>query len=283
MLVDRAAHECAGRRRDRRSRSERDVVAAHLAAAAGAAQRPLDLILIDPDPPGRGLAYRTTDPRHRLNVPAKGMSAWPADPLHFVRWLRRHVAVDIAEGAFAPRMHYAQYLVDVLERAVGDNPGVRLDQLANRVTDLRVHGNRLRIGLDDGTSRPADAVVLAMGHGQPSVAWAPPELARSLRFVTDPWRSRSVPQLRRGDEVVLVGAGLTAADMAQSYARDGIRVHVVSRHGMLPLPHATAPQPPHDPGPLELPTSLTQARRLVFDTIRAAGGDWRRAVDGLRR
>jgi uncharacterized NAD(P)/FAD-binding protein YdhS len=61
----------------------------------------------------------------------------------------------------------------------------------------------------------------------------------------------------------------------------GVRLHVVSRHGLLPLPHAaeTSLLPPAD-----VPESVTfeQARRLVFTRIRATGGDWRAAVDGLR-
>jgi uncharacterized NAD(P)/FAD-binding protein YdhS len=258
------------------------LTAAHLAAAAGATQRGLQIMLIEPDAPGRGLAYRTADPRHRLNVPAKAMSAWPQDPGHFLRWLRRHLAGDIADGAFVSRLHYGQYLADVLDQAVQDNATVTVDHIRHRVTDLRTHGNRLRVSLDDGTSRAVDAAVLALGHGAPSSSWAPGELVHSSRFVADPWRTSTVPQLRRGDDVVLVGAGLTAADMAQSWARDGIRVHVVSRHGMLPLPHSTTPTTPLDLAGRELPRTLSAARRFVFASIREAGGDWRRAIDGLR-
>ena len=38
----------------------------------------------------RGPAYSTTDDRHLLNVPASGMSAFPRDPEHFFRWVRKH-------------------------------------------------------------------------------------------------------------------------------------------------------------------------------------------------
>src|ERR1700684_2910864 len=82
------------------------LTAAHLARAASLAGTSTDLLLIEPDAVGRGLAYSTTDPRHRLNVPAKGMSAWPDDPEHFLRWMRRHVQVDYPVGGVAPRLPY---------------------------------------------------------------------------------------------------------------------------------------------------------------------------------
>jgi uncharacterized NAD(P)/FAD-binding protein YdhS len=257
------------------------LAAAHVARTAARTGAVLDLLLVDPQPPGPGLAYSTTDPRHRLNVPAKGMSAWPDDPPHFLRWLRRHVSCDFPETGFAPRLHYAQYLVDVLEEAAAGS-GARVVHVAARATDLRPVGRRLRLSLDDGTSRPADAAVLATGHGRPSVTWAPAELLRAPQFVADPWSGAAEPQLRRGDEVVLVGAGLTAADMALRWGRAGVRLHVVSRHGMLPLPHAVDPAPAVPADLDRLPRTLPELRRAVFGTIRAAGGDWRRAIDGLR-
>ncbi len=254
---------------------------AHLAEAAARAGTAVEILLIDPQPPGAGVAYGTTDPRHRLNVPAKAMSAWPDDPGHFVRWLRRHVACDFPEAGFAPRLHYAQYLAGVLDAAVNRAPAVTIRPVEHRVTDLRPIGRRLRVSLDDGTHRAADAVVLATGYGSPSDAWAPAELRRAPQFVADPWRA-APPALTRGDEIVLVGAGLTAVDMAQTWGREGVRVHVVSRHGQLPLAHAGEPQPPISPRVEPVPTTLRAARRLVFDAVRAAGGDWRRVVDGLR-
>lgn len=259
------------------------LTALHAAREARAAGRQLELLLVEPGHVAEGLAYSTRDPRHRLNVPAKGMSAYPDDPEHFLRWLRRHVAVDYPAGGFAPRLHYAEYLAGCLADETHGGP-VGCTHVRARVTDLRRHGRRLRLTLDDGTSRPADAVVLAMGHGSPSPAWAPEALRRSHRFVADPWRASAAPAVAAGDEVVLVGAGLTMADMAQRWGRAGVRVHVVSRHGLMPLPHARDPQPPA-PAP-ELPDTasltLRDVRRIVVNQVRACDGDWRRAVDGLR-
>ncbi len=261
------------------------LTATHVARTAAATGRAVDIVLVDPASPGQGLAYSTPDPRHRLNVPAKGMSALPEDPEHFLRWLRRHVHLDFPAGGFAPRLHYADYLQQTLEEFTGPDSGVRVEHVTDPVRDLRRHGRRLRLTLADGTSRPADAVVLAMGHGAPSSAWAPEPLRRSPHFVTDPWRASSAPTVRTGDHVLLVGAGLTMADMAQRWGRRGVTLHVVSRHGMLPLPHADEPLPAlvmQSAPQFDETLTLAQVRRIVFRHVRESGGDWRRAIDGLR-
>ena len=158
------------------------LAAAHLAREAASRQRALEIVVFDSAPAGRGVAYSTTDPRHRLNVAAKGMSAWPDDGDHFLRWLRRYVAADFPAGGFAPRMHYAQYLADVLDTAARASAQVDLDIVRARVSDVTVIGRRLRISLDDGRSRPADAVVLALGHGEPATGWVPAELRHNRFF-----------------------------------------------------------------------------------------------------
>lgn len=262
------------------------LAATQLARSARGSGRELTVVVVEPGELGQGLAYSTMDPRHRLNVAAAGMSAYPDDPGHFLEWLRRHVSVDFAATAFAPRLHYAQYLVHSLETELALSPRVRLEHRRSRVTDLRRHGRLLRVVLDDGTIQPADAVVLATGHGRPATRWAPSALCRSPRFVADPWRTVREPAVRPGDSVLLVGAGLTMADMAVRWGKAGVQLHVISRHGLLPLPHAEpgggAPPLPAATLPASENIDLSAARHFVFDQIRAAGGDWRAAVDGLR-
>ena len=43
---------------------------------------------------GAGVAYSTDCTAHLLNVPAQGMTAFPDDPQHFVRWLRENGYVN---------------------------------------------------------------------------------------------------------------------------------------------------------------------------------------------
>lgn len=259
------------------------LTATQLARAAQAARRSVDLLLVEPAEPGRGVAYSTSDPRHRLNVPARGMSMWPDDPGHFLRWMRRHVDINFSEIGYAPRMHYRQYLRDCLDRELAAADGVRLEHLDTRAVDIRPHGRRIRVSMADGTSRPVDAVVLAVGAGPADSAWAPAALRRSTRYIADPW---DAPRTPVNGDIVLVGAGLTMLDMAQSWCREGVRVHVVSRNALMPLAHAVEPQPPVPLADVpEEELSLSQVRRLVLSHVRevqAAGGDWRQAIDGLR-
>lgn len=256
--------------------------AAQLARAAARSGRRVDILLIDPAAPGRGVAYSTPDPRHRLNVPASNMSAFPDVPDHFVGWLREHVDPDTPGSAFVPRGTYGDYLEHVLAKAVAVSDRVSLDHVPVRATDVRPHGRRLRVSLADGTSRAADAVVLATGYGESGISWAPAALRNSPNFVPDPWRTDGEPAVGEGGEIVLVGAGLTAVDMAMRWARPGVRVHIVSRSGMLPLAHADQPAPPAPPPAVGADVDLAGARRLVFETIRNADGDWRRAIDAMR-
>jgi uncharacterized NAD(P)/FAD-binding protein YdhS len=191
------------------------------------------------------------------------------------------VRPDFPAAGFASRCHYGEYLGHVLDTTAAAG-GARLRHIRSRVVDLRPHRGRLRIRLADRTPCSVDAVVLAFGHAKPSTSWAPSAVRRSPVFVADPWAPAGrIPRPIAGDDVVLVGTGLTAIDMAMQWSAPGVRVHLVSRHGMLPLPHAD-----RTPCfPIELPRGTLELRRverLVFDAIRSAGGDWRRVVDGLR-
>ncbi len=70
---------------------------------------PLHVVLIDRRPAfGEGIAYRSNDPKHLLNVPASQMSAWPENPEDFLNFARTK-DTSVTPGAFLPRRMYGQY------------------------------------------------------------------------------------------------------------------------------------------------------------------------------
>ncbi|HEV7755877.1 MAG TPA: FAD/NAD(P)-binding protein [Mycobacteriales bacterium] len=264
------------------------LTAAHLAVAATASRRDLDVLLLDPRPStGRGTAYSTRDPRHRLNVPTAGMSAWPDDPEHFLRWRRAERDPGARPGDFAPRADYGTYLAAALDEAVGRSRGrVRLERRYERATGLQPHGRRVRLGLGETGARSVDAAVLAIGASPPGTAWAPDTLVRSPRFVADPWAPGALSRVDPVAPVLLVGTGLTMVDIALTLDLPGRTLHAVSRHGLLPAVHADTPLPAYPPPALPSgPLSLADLRAAVCAHIGAAEaalGDWRPAIDSLR-
>lgn len=220
----------------------------------------------------RGVAYSATEPAHLLNVRAGGMSAFPDDPGHFVRWL----AARGAGGAqsFVPRLLYGEYLRETLD-TVRDE---RLALVEGDVRDVEADGVRLA----DGGFVAADQVVLATGNLPPHT---PPGIDPAAlpggRYFDDPWRADAGAGLDAGDTVVLLGTGLTAIDVALQLDATAFAGAIValSRRGLRPRRHRDGLPPVNGETDLPgMPLSWT-----VRD-VRRRGAEigWRAAVDALR-
>ncbi|MDT9687123.1 FAD/NAD(P)-binding protein [Streptomyces sp. P9(2023)] len=264
------------------------LVAVQLCETAARRRTPFDLVLIDPAAEaGRGTAYATEVPEHRLNVPVGGMSCYPDDAGHFRRWLCRHGESTVTAADFASRYRFGSYLADTLGRAVIAAHGtVAVRRLRTRVTRCADTGDgRFELRLADGGTVTADSVVLATGPAAGTARWAPAELRGSARFIAAPWAPGALDAVGADDDVLLVGTGLTAVDLALVLDRPGRTVHALSRSGLLPRPHAVAPLPPVPPPPgltaLPLRRLRTALRRHLAASLRDHG-DWRPALDGLR-
>ncbi|MFJ7904417.1 FAD/NAD(P)-binding protein [Streptomyces sp. NPDC096198] len=265
------------------------LTAVQLCETATRRRTPLDLVLVDPAPEaGRGVAYATADPRHRLNVPAGGMSCYPDDPGHLTRWLCHHGERAVTAADFIPRYRYGAYLADTLGQALVRAHGVvRVRRLRSRAEACAdTPDGRLRLRLADGGSLTADSAVLATGPAAGRSAWAPAGLSASPRFITTPWAPGALAgPLADTADVLLVGTGLTAVDLALTLDRPGRVVHAVSRGGLLPQPHALNPLRTVAPPRIPAGAPLDAVRRAVFRhvgrTVRLLG-DWRPALDSLR-
>ncbi|MEV6595731.1 FAD/NAD(P)-binding protein [Actinoplanes sp. NPDC051346] len=229
------------------------------------------VVLIEPDEPGGGVAYGNAQPWHLLNSRAGAMSAYPDDPDHFVRWS------GAAPGEFRPRREYGRYLRAVFDEAVAANPG-RVEVRRARATRIVPEDGGGAVVLDDGSIVRADHVVLAVGG--PTVARQPFE---HPHYIDDPWRPSVLEALPTDRPVLLIGTGLTAVDVALTLTADDRRsapVVAISRRGLLPLTHTVDAAPPEEPV-LDDCATLRDVIRAVRSAAGEAG-DWRPVVDGMR-
>ncbi len=225
----------------------------------------------------RGIAYRTVESCHLLNVPAARMSALPDEEGHFLSWLRRHES-GAGPETYARRLLYGDYLSELLDSAERGAAGTLLERTQDEVQDLEEVSSGVRLQLATGDSFLAGRVVLALGNFPPS----PLEVAEDAQRLVwqSPWPRNALWPPSEAT-VLVVGAGLTAVDVLLSLAARGHRGswHVLSRHGLMPNPHGETTL-----APLKLELPRGKVRRLVRAVREASApfADWRPAVDSVR-
>jgi uncharacterized NAD(P)/FAD-binding protein YdhS len=254
--------------------------------------RPTDIVLIERRREiGRGLAYADRDFPYLLNVPAARLSADSKDPLQFLHFARRSLPQADAED-FLPRALYGDYLQDILRQAENCAPGhVRLMLIHGEARRVIPHSGEKPLAVDVADREPivADRVVLALGN-PPSVVlpWAG-EVRNHPAYRHDPW----VPARGLGAQhsVLIVGNGLTMADVALSLTQDADRaptIHTISRRGLIPQLQATFRPSAVQGDGQELLACATSIRRVLAvsrDMAREVadlGGDWREVVTFIR-
>ncbi len=241
----------------------------------------------------RGLAYSTTSERHLLNVPAGKMSAFPAEPDHFLNWLRSHAELvgdsQIKPTSFVPRLIYGRYLEDLLTQASRANPE-RIATHRETAIAVKAAGEGLRVSFTDGKNLDADFVVLAPGNFAPAdPPVADPVFYKSSFYRHDPWADGALDQIEPTAPVLLIGAALTTVDIAISLIERGHIgvIHAISRHGLLPRRHLEASAAPAI-APFEL-DALPVSARAMLRAVRAQielessrGVAWQSVIDALR-
>lgn len=266
------------------------LVVVHLLRTAPAGTR---VTLIERKPPvGRGVAYGTECPEHLLNVPAGRMSAFADEPGHFVQWVRERQGrpgypASVSSDDFLPRKIYGDYISSVLTEARAKAPDtVRFDNVDGEVIDIEERPEGVaRLMLADNRTIDADRVVLALGTlpGEYPIRRSMP-FFHGRRYVHLPWRPEALEGVGKDQDVLVVGAGLTATDIILQLEQLGHRgtVHALSRRGLRPRPHVPgiAPHPPFL-DPAALPRTVRALLHAVRIEVRK-GGDWRAVVDSLR-
>ncbi len=228
----------------------------------------------------KGVAYGTRQVGHLLNVRAANMSAFPEDPDHFLRWLGSDASPGAGAKAnrFVPRVTYGHYLHEELMAALTASPE-RLAIRQGEACDATLSERGVDLHMADGEVLAARAVVLASGNFAPAMLPVLADLPGSI-LRPDPWAEDALEGLDDDAHVLLVGTGLTAADMAISLDRAGFggKITALSRRGLMPRAHAAeGPRPGAVTRPAERGAALLQRLRA-----RAREVDWREAVDELR-
>ncbi|HWJ74148.1 MAG TPA: FAD/NAD(P)-binding protein [Kaistia sp.] len=264
------------------------VLALHLARLA---VRPLGITLIEPAADlGRGIAYAGDEPVHRINVPAARMAVFQDEPGDFDRYAHAEGAVAADPAGLQPngdfyarRTLFGDYVGELLRAARAANPSVRIDHVRAKAVGLR-QGSVLT---DQDAAIAADALVLATGNPRPALPRPLALLAGDPRLVVDPWQSGALTGIASDASVLIVGTGLTMADIVAVLSRRGHRGAIValSRHGLTQRRKQPGPYEPQGdfaalPGDTAL--ELLQSVRAVLGAGAPAGVRWEDVIEAVR-
>ena len=245
---------------------------------------------------GRGVAYATDSAHHLLNVPAGKMSAFADEPDHFFAWLEDHRAEaaklglhEITRETFVPRRLYGLYITDMIN--LTKNAARGFETIETEIVDIDPadpDGRGFTLRDANGVTLRASKVVLALGNFAPGDPRTNDRTFHSnRRYLNPPWTPNVLKRISQTDEVVILGAGLTALDLLVGLVAQGAcgTIHVVSRHGLFPQPHQACPPQPNWFSNSEFPRTIREIVRLLRWEVEAAarqGIDWRAIIDGLR-
>jgi len=256
-----------------------------------AATAPMRIVVLEPAATlGQGVAYATDRAEHVLNVPAGRMSLWPQRPGDFIDFLR---ADGQGEGEaqlahrFAPRRDFARYLQQRLAQVrAGSMATLEHRRLRARSIERTAQG-LLCATLEDGSQLQAEDIVLACGNAlRPLPVRGAASLPASMRV--DAWDLPALARIPAQAAVAIVGTGLSMADTVLSLHAQGHTgpIHLLSRHGLLPLPH----DPAHARSTLvDIPALLGEGLRARMRRVRAAARQaarldlpWQAVMDEVR-
>ncbi|MFT3989845.1 MAG: FAD/NAD(P)-binding protein [Luteolibacter sp.] len=223
---------------------------------------------------GPGLAYQDVDPSCLLNVQAGGISAFPKDPGHFLRYAREVLGDGVMAEDFLPRKIYGEYLKEILREERAKNP--LLQVVRRRVVDVNGSADHssAKVVFQDHSSILASAVVLATGNQGSAFSasvWA--------GYTISARDSALLPKTDEDRELLVIGTGLTMVDVVLDLDRRGVakKIHAISRNGLLPQPYkqpVTIDVPDLDHLPdSNLRKSVRLFRKAIADRV-AAGGSW---------
>ncbi len=256
---------------------------------------PADIVIYEPAAEiGPGLAYGAAAPWHLLNVIATRASLYKDNPDHWWRWAREHGPrlgwpdTAAATGAdYLPRRLFGHYVVAELDSARQHRKDLRLVHHRSAAADIVLRDDAFVVTDADGSVAHFDAVVLATGAPvTPKLDLPGLSEARMQGWWFDnPWDLTALARIAPDEPVLILGSALTMADAVLTLDRQGHRgpIHVLSRHGIVPVARHEQPVLPtgisRDDSVLSLSHLLQRLRRAVHIHGSAR---WQGVFEGLR-
>ncbi|GLQ81356.1 FAD-dependent oxidoreductase [Mesorhizobium huakuii] len=241
---------------------------------------------------GGGLAYSSEEPSHRVNVPAVRMSMAPGDPQHFARWLagsgeldRDADAIWKNGDAYPRRRVFGRYVAEHLAPHLASGAVRHVGGLATGVTP-DANGAGWIVQTSAGPVI-ADIVVLAATHPAPAIPAALASVAEAPGFVADPYAASALAGIGPDAAVLIVGSGLTSADMVAELDRRGHRGRILalSRRGLRSRGHPDVRGEPFGDfasAPATSALGLLKSIRATLAAARKANVNWQSVFDQLR-
>ncbi|MTH77140.1 FAD/NAD(P)-binding protein [Paracoccus aestuariivivens] len=245
---------------------------------------------------GRGLAYSTNEPTHRINVPAHRMSLDPERREDFLEWLTEaeeqgrldHDRQSVTEHGerFPRREVFGRY---VSERLAPHLETGTIRHIRARVGDVeRALDGSLVLMLSDESRIRADIVVLATGHPAPAVPKPVAGLTGAAQLIADPYDPVRLAEVDKDARILVLGAALTSADVIATLDRLGHqgRITCISRHGLRSRGHGQITRDSQvdfvNP-PIRRASELLRAVRHAVVDDQAQGQSWHATFYRLRQ
>jgi uncharacterized NAD(P)/FAD-binding protein YdhS len=195
-------------------------------------------------PIARGIAYSAYSDHHFLNVTAGKMSALPDEPDHFVNWVlhrEKYKLLDkeLVSKTYLPRKLYGSYLEDIWSETQQSGNG-RLIVKNDLATSISQRDGQYVTTLQSGTTIQSKFVVLATGNEIPAnLRLRDPAIFDSPYYFQNPWAKTSVENPAPGQDVLIVGNGLTMVDTVLGLKENGFtgKIYSLSPNGFAILPH----------------------------------------------
>lgn len=267
-------------------------IAFHLARAAAPVN--LDILVFDPrERIGGGVAYDTEDPAHRINVPAAKMSLVASEEDHFLRWLEKDpgwksdTEARMPDGMLYPRRSvFGRYAFEHVRPYLDEG---RVRHVRGRVVRAERADGRWLLRTAGGAEHAADITAIVTSHPPPAPpGWLGDSVREAALVVADPHAPRALAAIDRDNRVLIVGTGLTMADIVASLDGVGHRgaITAISRRGQRSRGHGpwgVAPVGDFSTDPARQARALVRRVRIAVQEAEADGLTWHPVLDAVRR